>query len=56
MIVAYNSSLVEEDEEYVRVDPLLNPKGGVFNFIYGQSGSVNVLPAGLLIRSGTQLF
>lgn len=43
VIVAYNSSLVEQDEEYVRVDPLLNPQGGVFYFIYGQSGSVNVL-------------
>lgn len=43
MVIAYNSSLVEQDEEYVRVDPLLNPQGSVFTFIYGQSGSVNVL-------------
>jgi glycosidase len=43
IVVAYNSSLDEDDTEYVRVDPLLNPPGGVFRFLYGQQGSVNVL-------------
>ena len=43
VVIAYNSSLTEEDQEYVRVDPSLNPQGSLFNFIYGQSGSVNVL-------------
>ena len=32
MIVAYNSSLTEPDEEYILVDPLLNPAGSAFVF------------------------
>ncbi len=43
VVIAYNSSMTEEDQEYIRVDPLLNPQGSVFAFIYGQSGNVNVL-------------
>ncbi|CAG5017863.1 Alpha-amylase [Dyadobacter sp. CECT 9275] len=43
IVVAYNSSQDEYDEEYIRVDPLLNPQGSSLNFIYGQHGSVNVL-------------
>ncbi|WP_439585618.1 alpha-amylase family glycosyl hydrolase [Dyadobacter bucti] len=43
IVVAYNSSQDENDEEYVRVDPLLNPQGSSLRFIYGQQGSVNVL-------------
>ena len=43
MVVAYNSSLTEQDEEYILVDPLLNPAGSVFVFVYGREGSVHVL-------------
>lgn len=43
IVVAYNSSVDEEDVEYIRVDPLLNPQGSRFRFIYGHEGSVNVL-------------
>jgi glycosidase len=43
MIIAYNSSLTEHDEEYILVDSLLNPEGSIFHFIYGQEGKVNVL-------------
>jgi glycosidase len=43
IVVAYNSSQDEYDEEYIRVDPLLNPQGSTLRFIYGQQGSVNVL-------------
>ncbi|SEJ39449.1 Glycosidase [Dyadobacter koreensis] len=43
IIVAYNSSLTDQDEEYVLVDPLLNPEGSKFKFVYGQSGHISVL-------------
>lgn len=43
MVIAYNSSLTEPDEEYILVDPLLNPAGSIFVFIYGRTGSVHVL-------------
>ena len=43
IIVAYNSSLTDQDEEYILVDPMLNPEGSKFRFIYGQSGHISVL-------------
>jgi len=43
IIVAYNSSLTDQDEEYILVDPILNPEGSKFKFIYGQSGHISVL-------------
>ena len=43
IVVAYNTSLHDPDEEYVLVDPLLNPEGSKFKFLYGQSGHISVL-------------
>ncbi|GLU57345.1 alpha-amylase family glycosyl hydrolase [Dyadobacter frigoris] len=43
IIVAYNSSLTDQDEEYILVDPMLNPEGSKFRFVYGQSGHISVL-------------
>ncbi|WP_229216722.1 alpha-amylase family glycosyl hydrolase [Dyadobacter sp. 3J3] len=43
IVVAYNSSLSDQDEEYILVDPLLNPEGNKFKFLYGQSGHISVL-------------
>ena len=42
-VIAYNSSLTEEDEEYILVDPLLNPEGSLFYFVYGKTGHLHVL-------------
>jgi glycosidase len=43
IVVAFNSSTEQEDEEYVAVDPVLNKEGAVFRFIYGNDGDVHVL-------------
>jgi alpha-amylase len=43
MVVAYNSSLTLEDEEYIEVDPNINQEGRVLKFIYGQIGKTHVL-------------
>lgn len=42
-VVAYNISLTQPDEEYILVDPLLNPEGSKFCFVYGGQGHVSVL-------------
>jgi glycosidase len=42
-VVAYNISLTQQDEEYILVDPLLNPEGSKFCFVYGGQGHVSVL-------------
>jgi glycosidase len=42
-VIAYNISLTETDEEYVLVDPLLNPEGSKFAFVYGSQGHISVL-------------
>ncbi len=43
MVIAYNSSLTDSDEEYILVDPLLNPEGSIFRYSYGGTGSVHVM-------------
>ncbi len=43
MLIVYNDSLVNEDEEYIEVDRHLNPEGTVFRFCYGDKGKVHVL-------------
>lgn len=43
MVIAYNSSLNEYDQEYILVDSLINLPGEVFTFIYGATGSAQVL-------------
>jgi glycosidase len=43
MLVVYNDSLINEDEEYIGVDSHLNPEGTVFTFWYGDKGKVHVL-------------
>ena len=43
MLIVYNDSLTENDEEYLVVDRHLNPEGSVFRFCYGQKGKVHVL-------------
>jgi len=42
-VIAYNISQTDPDEEYILVDPLLNPQGSRFAFIYGDKGHVSVL-------------
>ncbi len=43
IVVAYNSSLTLDDEEYIQVDSHINHEGGLFRFIYGQIGKLHVL-------------
>jgi glycosidase len=43
MIIAYNDSLTNEDEEYIVVDRHLNSEGSAFRFCYGGSGKIHVL-------------
>jgi alpha-amylase len=43
MLVVYNSSLTNDDEEYIAVDRHLNPEGSVFRYCYGDKGKVHVL-------------
>jgi len=43
VVIAYNSSLTSDDEEYIEVDSHLNPEGAVMKFIYGQTGKTHVL-------------
>ncbi len=43
IVVAYNSSLTLDDEEYIEVDGNINPEGSVMRFMYGQTGKTHVL-------------
>jgi glycosidase len=43
IIVAYNDSLTEYDEEYIAVDRYLNPPGSTFKMFYGGRGRLHVL-------------
>ena len=43
MLVVYNSSLTNDDEEYIGVDAHLNPEGSAFRYCYGGHGKVHVL-------------
>lgn len=43
IVVAYNDSLVNDDEEYITVDRSFNPEGSTFEFLYGETGKVHVL-------------
>jgi len=43
MLIVYNSSLVQDDEEYIGVDSHLNPEGAVFRYVYGGRGKIHVL-------------
>lgn len=43
MLIVYNDSLTNTDEEYISVDSHLNPEGSVFRFCYGDEGKVHVL-------------
>ena len=43
MIVVYNGSLTSDDEEYVEVDPHINPEGSTFRYVYGNKGKIHVL-------------
>jgi alpha-amylase len=43
MLIVYNDSLINDDEEYIAVDRHLNPEGSVFRFCYGDEGKVHVL-------------
>jgi len=42
-VIAYNISLTQTDVEYILVDPLLNPEGSKFHFVYGARGHLSVL-------------
>ena len=42
MLIVYNDSLINEDEEYIEVDRRLNPEGTLFRFCYGDEGTVHV--------------
>lgn len=43
MMIVYNDSTEDEDEEYICVDRHLNPVGTTFTYIYGATGKVHVL-------------
>jgi glycosidase len=43
MLIAYNDSLTNDDEEYIVVDRHLNPEGSAFRFCYGGNGKIHVL-------------
>ncbi|SKC83458.1 alpha-amylase family glycosyl hydrolase [Ohtaekwangia koreensis] len=43
MIFVYNSSKLEDDEEYIAVDSYLNPEGSFFRYCYGGQGKIHVL-------------
>jgi glycosidase len=43
MVIVYNDSLTNTDEEYINVDRHLNPEGSVFRYRYGAEGKVHVL-------------
>jgi glycosidase len=43
MLIVYNDSVTNSDEEYIVVDRHLNPESSVFRFCYGDSGKVHVL-------------
>lgn len=42
MVIVYNDSLINTDEEYIGVDRHLNPEGSAFRFCYGDKGKVHV--------------
>lgn len=43
MLIVYNDSLTQEDEEYISVDRALNPEGSTFRYCYGGTGKIHVL-------------
>lgn len=43
MLIVFNDSTVQEDEEYIGVDRHLNPEGSVFRYCYGGRGKIHVL-------------
>jgi len=43
MLIVFNSSTTEDDEEYVDVDRNLNPEGSAFRYSYGGHGKIHVL-------------
>jgi alpha-amylase len=43
MVIVYNRSLTQDDEEYIGVDNDLNPEGSIFRFCYGSEGKIHVL-------------
>ncbi len=43
MLVIYNSSPEQEDEEYICIHSHLNPEGEVFRYLYGAKGKIHVL-------------
>jgi glycosidase len=43
ILVVYNSSVINDDEEYIGVDSHLNAEGTVFRYCYGGNGKVHVL-------------
>jgi len=43
MLIVYNDSLTQDDEEYIAVDRYLNPEGSVFRYCYGGRGKIHVL-------------
>lgn len=43
MLVVYNDSITDEDEEYIEVDRHLNPEGSAFRYCYGGHGKIHVL-------------
>ncbi|NJM26170.1 MAG: alpha-amylase [Bacteroidia bacterium] len=43
MLIVFNSSTTEHDEEYIVVDRSLNPEGSVFTYCYGGHGKIHVL-------------
>lgn len=43
ILIVYNDSLINVDEEYIGVDRHLNPEGSTFRFSYGDHGKIHVL-------------
>jgi alpha-amylase len=43
ILIVYNDSTTNEDEEYICVDRHLNPEGSFFRFCYGGTGKIHVL-------------
>lgn len=43
ILIIYNDSLTQDDEEYIAVDRYLNPEGTVFRYCYGGHGKIHVL-------------
>lgn len=43
MLIIYNDSTTQDDEEYIRVDRHLNPEGSIFKSFYGIQNALHVL-------------